>query len=70
MKTKHMAYLTRNLRCDLHERLRFVAALQQRQLEEVVNDALEVGLTILERQLAQEGVEQLHAIAEVEVEAS
>lgn len=44
-----VAYSTRNLRADLHERLKAHAAARQTTQEDVLNLALEVGLDRLER---------------------
>lgn len=50
---KYMYYMTKNLREDLHDRLRMLAVLRQTTIEDALNVALEVGLPMVERQTAE-----------------
>jgi hypothetical protein len=46
---KTRPYTTRNLRVDLIERMRLVAALEDTTIEDVLNRAVEAGLDTLHR---------------------
>lgn len=53
--TPMVAYSTRNLRADLRDRMRALAALRVhecREMEEVLNEALAIGLAVLEKEHA------------------
>lgn len=63
-----VAFSSRRFRADLRDRLRLVAAMQLRTNEDVLNDAVEIGLTAIERELVQDGIEQLHAIRNAKAE--
>lgn len=47
-----VTYLTRNMRKDLRERLRSVSELTGVSMEEVLNRALAIGLTVIEGRLS------------------
>ena len=53
-KYRYMYYMTKNLRVDLHDRLRVQAALRRTTLEDVLNVALAVGLPVLEQRTTEE----------------
>jgi hypothetical protein len=49
---KLTSYTTRNLRVDLLDRVRVLAAVQRTTIEHVMNEVLEAGLVQLEAKLA------------------
>lgn len=49
---KTTAYTTRNMRVDLLDRCRVLAAVERTTLEDIVNRALEAGLAEMETRLA------------------
>jgi plasmid stability protein len=51
---QYIYYMTKNLRLDLHDRLRVQAALRHTTIEDIINTVLEVGLPAVERQTADE----------------
>lgn len=47
-KYDYMVYLTKNLRRDLHDRLRVQAALRGTTIEDIVNISVDAGLVAVE----------------------
>jgi hypothetical protein len=53
IKTKY--YSSRTFRVDLHQRLKVLAAKKGQKMEDALNDAVAIGLTVLEKN---EGIER------------
>ena len=51
-KYRYIYYMTKNLREDLHDRMRVQAVLRNTTLEDIINTALEVALPAIERATA------------------
>jgi hypothetical protein len=56
---KYMAYLTKHLRKDLHDRLRVQGAISNRTVEDVLNQVLAAGLPIIENRTLRRRIELL-----------
>ena len=56
---KYMAYLTKHLRTDLHDRLRVQGAISNRTVEDVLNQVLAAGLPIIESRTLRKRIELL-----------
>jgi len=48
-KFQYKSFTSRRFRADLHYRLKLLAATQERTMEEILNEALELGLIQLEK---------------------
>lgn len=58
-KPLYVAYSTRNLLADYRDRLRVLAAIRRQSIEQVMNDALEIGIAKLEHDMAHEGTKHV-----------